>query len=203
MIRAIAFIAGLAPAVAFAQMSGVGGSGGDSPNMTAPGPKMMMHGQSMEHGAHGLSAAATEPGQSAFAAIQEIVGILIADPKTDWSAVSIDALRQHLVDMNNVVLAANVKNVPVEGGMRFDVTGEGLVRDSIRRMVSAHAATMNGVDGWTFEAAQIDDGESLTVLPPAKDADKLRGLGFFGVLALGMHHQAHHQMIARGQAPHG
>jgi hypothetical protein len=41
----------------------------------------------------------------------------MADPKTDWSAVNIDALRQHLVCMNNVVLAANVKDVPVEGGM--------------------------------------------------------------------------------------
>jgi hypothetical protein len=41
------------------------------------------------------------------------------------------------------------------------------------------------------------------VLPPDKDAAKLRGLGFFGVLALGMHHQAHHLMIARGQSPHG
>jgi hypothetical protein len=202
MIRAIAFIAGLAPAVAFAQMSGMGGSGGDAPGMIMHGPKMM-HGQPMEHGAHGMTAAPTEPGQSAFAAIQEIVGILTADPKTDWSAVNIDALRQHLVDMNNVVLAASVKDVPVEGGMRFDVTGEGPVRDSVRRMVAVHAATMNGVDGWAFEAAQIDGGASLTVRPPAKDADKLRGLGFFGVLTLGMHHQAHHLMIARGQSPHG
>jgi hypothetical protein len=202
VIRAIAFIAGLAPAVAFAQMSGMGGSGGDAPGMIMHGPKMM-HGQPMEHGAHGMTAAPTEPGQSAFAAIQEIVGILTADPKTDWSAVNIDALRQHLVDMNNVVLAASVKDVPVEGGMRFDVTGEGPVRDSVRRMVAAHAATMNGVDGWAFEAAQIDGGASLTVRPPAKDADKLRGLGFFGVLTLGMHHQAHHLMIARGQSPHG
>ena len=150
-----------------------------------------------------MTAAPTEPGQSAFAAIQEIVGILTADPNTDWSAVNIDALRQHLVDMNNVVLAASVKDVPVEGGMRFDVTGEGPVRDSVRRTVAAHAATMNGVDGWAFEAAQIDGGASLTMRPPAKDADKLRGLGFFGVLKLGMHHQAHHLMIARGQSPHG
>ena len=105
--------------------------------------------------------------------------------------------------MNNVVLAAEVNNVPVESGMRFDVTGEGPVRESIRRMVSAHAAAMNGVDGWALEAAEIDGGELLTVRPADKDAAKLRGLGFFGVLARGMHHQAHHLMIARGQSPHG
>jgi hypothetical protein len=35
----------------------------------------------------------TQPGQAAFAAIQEIVAILEADPRTDWSKVNIDALR--------------------------------------------------------------------------------------------------------------
>ena len=85
--------------------------------------------------------------------------------------------------MNNVTLAANVKNEPIDGGMRFDVTGEGPVRNSIRRMTAAHAATMNGVGGWKFEAAEIEDGSSLTVHAPAKDANKLRGLGFLGVIA--------------------
>jgi hypothetical protein len=42
-----------------------------------------------------------------------------------------------------------------------------------------------------------------TTSAPAKDADKLRGLGFLGVLTLGMHHQIHHLMIARGENPHG
>jgi len=42
--------------------------------------------------------------------------------------------------MNNVTLAANVMSEPIDGGMRFDVTGEGPVRDSIRRMTAAHAA---------------------------------------------------------------
>ena len=37
------------------------------------------------------SAATTEAGQIAFAAIQEIVAILEADPQTDWSKVDIDA----------------------------------------------------------------------------------------------------------------
>ncbi|MCC2098329.1 MAG: hypothetical protein KDJ29_15640, partial [Hyphomicrobiales bacterium] len=42
-----------------------------------------------------------QPGQSAFAAIQEIVEILEADRSTDWSKVNIPALRQHLIDMDN------------------------------------------------------------------------------------------------------
>ena len=169
---------------------------------------MMSPGQRMQHeqmmgGQQLAGAVATQPGQGAFAAIQEIVEIVAADPKTDWSRVNIDALRQHLIDMNSVTLAANVKNEPIDGGMRFDVTGEGPVRNSIRRMTIAHAATMNGVDGWKFEATEIKGGASLTVHPPAKDVDKLRGLRIPGVLTLGMHHQEHHLMIARGENPHG
>ncbi len=69
-------------------------------------------------------------------------------------------------------------------------------------MVGAHAATMNGVDGWRFTSSETDDGAVLTVLVPAKDANKLRGLGFIGVMTRGMHHQMHHLMIARGENPH-
>jgi hypothetical protein len=153
----------------------------------------------------GMAHAATQPGQAAFGAIQEIVEMLEADPTTDWSKVDIDALRQHLIDMDNVTLHADVKGEPISGGMRFVVSGAGPVRESIQRMVSAHARTMNGVDNWNFVAANTATGADLTVTVPAKDADnadKLRGLGFIGVLVHGMHHQAHHLMIARGMDPH-
>ncbi len=144
-----------------------------------------------------------EPGQAAFAAIQEIVQILEADPKTDWSKVNTEGLRQHLIDMDNVTMRAVVAAVPVESGVRFTVTGTGPVRDSIRRMVSAHAATMNGVDGWTFSAEEIDNGATLTAIVPAADVAKVRALGFIGVMTHGMHHQEHHMMLARGGHPHG
>jgi hypothetical protein len=186
MIRALALFALFVPAVALAQ---------------SPHDHMSAHAHEMTH--ERAAPLPTQPGQDAFAAIQEIVGILLADPKTDWSKVNIDALRQHLVDMNNVTLAADVKSEPFDGGARFTVTGPGAVGDSIRRMVTAHADAMNGVDGWRFAAAEIDGGATLTVRAPAKDVDKLRGLGFFGVLAQGMHHQQHHLMIARGEHPHG
>lgn len=144
----------------------------------------------------------TEPGQGAFAAIQEIVSILQADPATDWSKVDITALRNHLVDMDNVTLQARAEGVPVDGGMRFTVTGEGAVRDSIRRMVAAHARTMDGYKGWHYAAVDVPGGAALTVQVPPPDRAKLRGLGFFGVMAYGMHHQRHHLMIASGMSPH-
>ncbi|MEP7173128.1 MAG: hypothetical protein ABI705_06530 [Aestuariivirga sp.] len=144
-----------------------------------------------------------ETGQAAFAAIQEIVAMLDADPATDWAKVDIEALRQHLIDMNNVTLGAAVEAAEVDGGIRFSVSGEGPVRESVRRMVMAHAATMNGVDGWTFVAATSDTGAILTVSPPDQASMvKLRALGFIGVMARGMHHQQHHWMLATGMDPH-
>jgi hypothetical protein len=175
MRRTILFLAFLFPGLAFAQA---------------------MH----DHQAMG--ALPTQPGQGAFAAIQEIVGILDADPKTDWSKVDLEGLRAHLIDMDNVTLHAEVKSESVEGGMRFNVSGAGAVKDSIQRMVMAHVATMNGVGGWKLAATETSDGAVLTVLTPPRDAFKLRGLGFIGVMTLGMHHPLHHLMIARGMNPH-
>ena len=153
--------------------------------------------------AQGAAATPTQPGQGAFAAIQEIVEILEADPRTDWSKVDIGALRQHLIDMDNVTLRAEVQSTPIEGGIRFSVVGDGPVKPSIQRMVMAHAAIMNGVGGWKISAAETDTGATLSVTTPVKDSGKLRALGFIGVMTHGMHHQEHHLMIARGEHPHG
>src|SRR5882724_10865666 len=162
MIRALAMFVWLAPSIALAQ------SAPQHPANEGTAEQMMHH--------HAAGASApTQPGQAAFAAIQEIVGLLEADAKTDWSTVNIEALRQHLVDMSNVTLAAVVASEPVEGGMRYTVTGSGAVQDSIRRMVMAHAATMNGVDGWHFEASKMESGAILTVLPPVNKMRELRG----------------------------
>lgn len=161
--------------------------------------------QEMDHSKHMMMSgkAPVEPGQSAFAAIQEIVGILENDPHTDWSKVDIEALRQHLIDMNNVTLGARAAVSEADGVVTFDVSGDGPVRDSVRRMVLAHAATMNGVDGWTFEASEMETGARLAVTPPDQASlAKLRALGFIGVMARGMHHQTHHLMIALGITPH-
>lgn len=144
----------------------------------------------------------TQPGQAAFAAIQEIVGILEGDPSTDWAKVNVDTLRQHLIDMDNVTLHASVQAEPAEDGMVFIVTGDGPVRDSIQRMTTAHAAAMNGVGGWRFAATPTDAGARLAVHVPQADRPKLAGLGFIGVLTRGMHHQEHHLVLARGGNPH-
>jgi len=168
-----------------------------------PHHTMMMHSQGMGHAA-GMPAGATMPseaGQSAFATIAEIVGILRADPDTDWTRVDIEALRQHLIDMDNVTLRAAVAKQQVEGGARYDITShDPAVTGSIRRMVFAHAATMSGVEGMRMQAEEISDGARLTVT--GADAGMIRGLGFIGLMTVGMHHQAHHLALARGDTPH-
>jgi hypothetical protein len=162
----------------------------------------------MQHAVDGTGpssakAAPREPGQSAFAAIQEIVTILEADPQTDWSNVDIETLRSHLIDMDNVTLRSDVQTLPVEDGYRFTVTGEGKVTSSIRRMLSAHAATMNGIRGFSYEVAETPGGSVLTVTASEpSDLQMLAGLGFIGVMTLGAHHQEHHLALASGQSPH-
>lgn len=149
------------------------------------------------------TAAPHQMGQPAFAAIQEIVGLLQADPTTDWSRVDIEALRQHLIDMDNVVLRAAVSTTVRDGGVIFDVSGEGAVRESIRRMITAQAATAHGDAGSTYKALLTDRGAMLIVeTTDAVAVAKLKALGYFGLVAQGPHHQVHHMMIARGQSPH-
>ena len=78
-------------------------------------------------------------GQDAFGAIQEIVRILEADPKTDWSKVNLEALRQHLIDMSEVTLKADAVTKPIDGGIEVTVTGTGRTVEAIQRMVPAQA----------------------------------------------------------------
>ena len=98
----------------------------------------MMH-QQMVPGESSDTATPTMPGQDAFGAIQEIVRILEADPKTDWSKVNLEALRQHLIDMNEVTLKADAVTKPIDGGMEVTVTGTERTVEAIQRMVPAQA----------------------------------------------------------------
>lgn len=172
--------------------------------LSLPVPAFAQHTHhTMQPSPHRAGTQLREPGQSAFAAVQEIVALLEADPKTDWGQVNIEALRQHLIDMDNVTLRARVDVEPVDGGARFVVTGGPDVAGSIGRMVKAHAATMNGVGGWRMSAEDRPGGAAITVASPRPaDAARMRALGFIGIMTRGMHHQQHHLMLARGIDPH-
>jgi hypothetical protein len=145
----------------------------------------------------------TEAGQAAFAVIAEIVALLDADPNTDWSKVDIGALREHLVDMNELILNAVAREEPIPGGLQIEVTGEGRTLRAIRDMVPAHAAELAKIEGWKVEAAAQQEGARLRVTSTdPQQQERIRGLGFFGLMATGAHHQAHHWAIATGQPVH-
>jgi hypothetical protein len=150
--------------------------------------------------------APTEPGQSAFAAIAEIVAMLDADPGTDWSRVDIGALRAHLRDMDLVTLRSEATMTPIEAGARFEIAGDGDVTNAIRRMTLAHAPFLEAEADWRVTAEATPRGAILTVAAadPALTA-KIRALGFYGLMTLGAHHPAHHLAMARGDgaAVHG
>ena len=142
----------------------------------------------------------TQPGQDLFGAVQEIVLMLEADPTTDWSKVNLDALRMHLIDMNEVALHANAVVERIDGGIRVAVTGTGRTLVAIQRMLPEHAREMNGNEGWTERAEPRPDGITLTVTSAdPKQTAIIRGLGFIGVMASGGHHQMHHLMRAKGE----
>jgi hypothetical protein len=190
------------------------GTAGEMPSMmdhAMPGhdqmPDMMQHRQKMMnmdsgHPTHMAGAMPTLPGQDAFGGIQEIVRMLDADPKTDWSKVNLEALRQHLIDMNEVTLRADAVMKPVAGGIEVAVTGTGPTVGAIQRMVPAHAHEIDRthLNGWSAKTEPLADGVTLTVAASdPKEVQHIRGLGFIGILASGSHHQLHHLAMAKGE----
>jgi len=173
-------------------------------------PAQMMDHATMNHDVAAQPASQSQPGavpveagQSAYAALGEAVRILLADPQTDWSAVDVDALRSHLIDMDNVTLRATVSKSKLPNGAVFHVTGEGPVIGSIQRMTTSHFAQSDLGKPWTMHVKPTATGADVTVVSsdPA-DSAQIYGLGFFGILTMGSHHQPHHLMMARGMMHH-
>lgn len=157
------------------------------------------------HGMHGQQSGAlgapTMPGQDAFGTIQEIVQILQADPSTDWSKVNIAALRQHLIDMNEVTLRAAAAERVLDNGIEITVTGEGRTLEAIKRMVPAHVSELREI-GWEAKSDELPNGVKLTVTASeTHPLTMLKALGFMGIMVQGGHHQPHHLMMAKGEFP--
>jgi hypothetical protein len=170
-------------------------------------PHGPMRGPMMPGGAPAAAGVPSLPGQDAFGAIAEVVQRLDADPQTDWSRVDLERLRQHLIDMNEVVLRAEAKTSSMPGGLVMDVTGVGRTESAIRAMLIPHATELDQMPGLVAKTEIIPGGVRLTVM--ARDAEdakavaRVRGLGFIGLLTLGAHHQSHHLAMARGEAMPG
>lgn len=158
-----------------------------------------MHGDHAAHMPAGAGAVPSLPGNDVFGAITEIVALRSADPATDWSRVSIDALRDHLLDMDAVTRGPAPETREIDGGVEMLIRLEGN-SEAASRMVPAHAPFLVSETGWTSTVEPGADGTLLwrVTSQVPQDATRIRALGFFGLLATGAHHQAHHIAIARG-----
>jgi hypothetical protein len=173
------------------------GQGGIHDGMMGMHGGMGMHDQQI-----GSVATPTMPGQDAFGAIQEIVQTLQSDPKTDWTKVNIEALRQHLIDMNEVTLHAAASPRDIDGGVEFTVTGEGRTLEAIKRMIPAHANELREI-GWNAKSDDLPNGVKLTIMASETEPlTKIKALGFMGIMVQGSHHKRHHLMMALGQFTH-
>ena len=166
------------------------------------------HGEGMDHETHSQgpplqNSILTEPGQGAFAALSEVVRVLEADPDTDWGRVDLAGLRAHLVDMDRLVSDTIVEETELPDGLSAMATGAADTLATIRRMVPAHAAQLAQDDRWTVEEVDSENGVELRVTSgdPSVVA-RIRGLGFFGLMASQDHHREHHMMMARGEDAH-
>jgi hypothetical protein len=186
--------------IVFAQNPPSAGSGHPAAHGAMPSHGADMHAQHTQ----ATGRLPTMPGQDAFGAIAEVVRILEAAPATDWSTVDIERLRQHLIDMNEVMLSSSVKQTPVPGGLVMDIVGAGRTEQAIRAMVVPHATELDRMPEWSAQTETIPGGVRLTVLARTADDAKLvariRGLGFAGLVTEGAHHQPHHLAMAKGQA---
>lgn len=163
-----------------------------------------VHVPGMTHPMPAADSTAPKPpaGQAAFAAIADVVRQLEADSTTDWSRVNIERLLQHLIDMDEVIMHADVLATKVSAGARFTVRGAPRTATAIKRMLTSHAAMLGSESGLIARVQPLPDGAVFTVT--AKDGgavqsvDRIRALGFAGLLTLGEHHAAHHLALARG-----
>ena len=152
----------------------------------------------------GSTAILTEAGTDPFAVIQEVIALLEANPDTDWSAVNIEALRLHLVEMQDMTLNVNVVQQPINFGFQAVITPTTKrALQSMIRVLSAHPSQMKEETGWDMLVTDNNGIFTIAVTTDQlQDVDKIRGLGYIGIMAYGSHHQPHHWAMASGENPH-
>jgi len=162
---------------------------------------MMNHEHKMEMSSGGL----TEAGNDVFGTIQEVIAKLNSNPNTDWGKVNLEALRQHLLDMNDMTLNVEVMSQkPIHNGL------EAIVRPTtaraalaLERVFKTHPIQLKRETGWTMQIKKHNDQYILTTTSEnPRDTSKIRGLGYIGLMAYGNHHQSHHWAMATGKNPH-
>jgi len=160
----------------------------------------------MDHSAMGMKMDEENPiilpkegGQAAFATIAEIVALLKSNPDTDWTKVNINALREHLIDMNELTLNTTVETTVSSQNIEFSVSGKGRTIRAIQNMVPAHSAVLRSGNFYDATAEVTKNGAIIRVAFTSENQrDEITALGFYGLMATGAQHQAHHLQMALG-----
>ena len=178
--------------------------------MAMPMASAHMHHANMNHAAMMGNNTATTPvvltesGTDPFATLQEVITALEANTGTNWEKVNIEALRLHLVEMQDMTINVDVKHQYIDNGFQAVVTPTtNRAVKSLTRVLSGHPAQMKAETGWDMQVSNNDDIFTLTVVSKkAHEVAKIRGLGYIGVMSYGNHHQPHHWAMASGENPH-
>jgi hypothetical protein len=107
--------------------------------------------------------------------------------------------------MNDMTLHVDVTSqTPIKNGVKSIVKPTTKrAASALARVFAAHPYQLQKETGWIMKVTKDGDKYILeTTSKNANDADKIRGLGYIGLMAFGMHHQVHHWMMAIGKNPH-
>ncbi|GEM_PF-1427274 len=145
------------------------------------------------------------PGNDLFGTIQEVIRQLEAEPGTDWSRVNLEVLRSHLRDMFEFSHNVDVlSEQPIDQGVRVVVTPlTQRTQAALDRVLAAHPRILKNETGWDMRVNKsATHYEIITTTSQNNQIDKIRGLGYIGLMTYGMHHQPHHWAMATGKHPH-
>ncbi|HIC40878.1 MAG TPA: hypothetical protein EYO74_05690 [Piscirickettsiaceae bacterium] len=181
--------------------------------MFVPIASAQMHHANMDHAAmmgHNQPIAQvrevmlTESGTDPFATLQEVIAALEVNPNTSWEKVNLEALRLHLIEMQDMTINVEVSQQSITNGFKAVVTPTTpRAAKSLKRVLSGHPSQMKAETGWDMQVENINNVFTLTVTTPTPgEVAKIRGLGYIGLMAYGNHHQPHHWAIATGNNPH-
>lgn len=155
-----------------------------------------------QHDMHQNRTPLTETGNDIFGTIQEVVHELEANSDTDWSQVNLEALRQHLLDMKAFTEEVEVlRKSPLEKGIEITVRPQSKrAVQAMKKLLSMHPDMIQQEKGWKMDAQQDGNNWIITCTTDEEtEVEKIRALGYIGLLVEGAHHQLHHWMIATGR----
>lgn len=106
--------------------------------------------------------------------------------------------------MQDMALNVTVEQQPINLGFMAVITPTtNRAVQSMIRVLSAHPSQMKIETGWDMTVTNNNGIFTITVTTDQLlDVNKIRGLGYIGIMAYGNHHQPHHWAMASGQNPH-